>query len=53
MGREVLGPMKALCPSIVECQDQEWEWVVSGAGQGGRGWGFLEGKLGRGITFEM
>jgi hypothetical protein len=33
----------------VECQ--EWEWVGWGAGGGGRG--FSEGKLGKGITFEM
>ena len=25
MGGEALGPVKALCPSIGECQDQEWE----------------------------
>jgi hypothetical protein len=49
MGREALGPVKALCPSVGECQDQEWEWV--GWGQGNRG--FSEGKLGKGITFEM
>jgi hypothetical protein len=47
-----LGPVKALCPSIGECQDQEWEWVVWGAG--GRGErGFSEWKLAKGITFEM
>jgi hypothetical protein len=27
MGGEPLGPVKALLPSIGECQDQEWEWV--------------------------
>jgi hypothetical protein len=43
MGGEALGPVKALCPSIGECQDQEW--VGWGAGGGGR--------LGKGITFEM
>jgi hypothetical protein len=36
MGREALGPVKALCPSIEECQDQEWEWVGWGTGGGGR-----------------
>jgi hypothetical protein len=51
MGGEALGPVKALCPSIGECQDQEWEWVGWGAGGGDRE--FLEGKLGKGITFEM
>jgi hypothetical protein len=45
--------VKVLCPSIGECQDQEWEWVGWGAGGGGRDRGFLEGKLGKGITFEM
>jgi hypothetical protein len=37
MGGEALGPVKALCPSIGECQDQEWEWVDWGAGRGERG----------------
>jgi hypothetical protein len=52
MGGEALGPVKALCPSIGECQDQEWEgrWEADGGG-GDRG--FSEGKLGKGITFEM
>jgi hypothetical protein len=36
MGREALGPVKALCPSIGECQDQEWEWVGWGAGESRR-----------------
>ena len=50
MGGEALGPVKkALCPSIGECQDQEWEWVGWGAGRKV----FLEGKLGKGITFEI
>jgi hypothetical protein len=58
MGGEVLGPVKVLCPSIEKCQGQEvgvggWEWV--GWGEGGKGGnrGFLEGKLGKQITFEM
>jgi hypothetical protein len=25
MGGEALGPVKAQCPNIGECQDQEWE----------------------------
>jgi hypothetical protein len=50
MGGEALGP---LCPCVVECQDQEWEWVSWGAGGGKRGWGFSEGKLEKGITFEI
>jgi hypothetical protein len=51
MEGEALGPVKVLCPSIGECQDWEWEWVGWGAGWGDRG--FLEGKLLKGITFEM
>ena len=54
MGGEVFGPVKVLCPSIGKCQGQE-------AGRGGLGSsgraegerGFSEGKLGKGITFEM
>ena len=46
-------PVKALCPSIGECQDQDWEWVGWGAGREGRDRGFSEGKPGKGITFEM
>ena len=51
MGGEALGPVKTLCPSIGECQDQEWEWVGGGAGVGDKG--SSEGKLGKGIIFEM
>jgi hypothetical protein len=32
---EALGSVKALGPSIGECQDQEWKWVGGGAGGGG------------------
>ena len=39
MRGETLGPVKALCPSTGECQDQEWDsvgwqagWVVEGYG---------------------
>jgi hypothetical protein len=47
MGGEALGPVKALCPSIGECHDQEWGWGVGwGAGGGGGNRGFLEEKLG-------
>jgi hypothetical protein len=53
MGGEALGPVKALFPSIGECQDQEWEWLGWGAGEGGGDRGFLEGELGKEITFEM
>jgi hypothetical protein len=43
-----LGPVKVLCPSIGECQDQEWEWVGWGAGGGGRGQGIFRGKTRKG-----
>jgi hypothetical protein len=36
-------------PQYRRMPDQEWEWV--GWGRGNRG--FSEGKLGKGITFEM
>jgi hypothetical protein len=49
MGREALGPVKVLCPSIEEYQDQAWEWVGLGRGGGGEERGFLEGKLGDNI----
>jgi hypothetical protein len=53
MGEEALGPVKALCPSIGDCQGQEWEWV-SWEEAGGRGdRGISEEKLGKGIKFEM
>jgi hypothetical protein len=51
MGGESLGPVKVLCPIIGECQGQEAG--VSGLGAGGGERGFSEGKLGKGITFEM
>jgi hypothetical protein len=54
VGGKALCPMKALCPSVGECQGQEVG--VVGLVNRGRGyWGgcFLEGKPGKGITFEM
>ena len=54
MGGEALGPVKVLCPSTGECQGQEAG--VSGLVSRGKGGGdraFSEGKLGKGITFEM
>jgi hypothetical protein len=54
MGGEALGPVKVLCPSIGECQDQE-----AGVGELGsrgkqvRGMKFSKGKLEKEITFEM
>jgi hypothetical protein len=53
MGGEALGPVKALCPSIGDTRTRNGRgWVVE-QGEVGRDWGFLEGKLGKGITFEM
>jgi hypothetical protein len=55
MGGETLGPVKALCPNVGECQGQEAE--VGGLVSKGKGdyrrKGFSEGKPGKGITFEM
>jgi hypothetical protein len=53
VGGEALGPVKARCPSVGECQDQEagvGGLVSKGRGEGR---GLSEGKLGKGITFEM
>jgi hypothetical protein len=50
MRGEALGPVKALCPSIGRTRNGSG-WVgEQGEGRGIRG--FLEGKLGKGITFE-
>jgi hypothetical protein len=54
MGGETLGPVKVLCSSIGEYHGQEAR--VGGLGSRGRGGedrGFLEGKLGKRVTFEM
>ena len=49
MGGDTLGSVKALCPSVGECQNQE-----VGVGElVSRGRGVLEGKPGKGIPFEM
>jgi hypothetical protein len=52
MGGETLGPLKALHPSIGECLGQEWE-CIGEQGERGADRGFSEGKLGKGIVFEM
>jgi hypothetical protein len=60
MGGEALGPVKAQCTSVGECQGREAE-VCGGWGgwgntlieEGGRHRGFSEGKPGKGITFEV
>jgi hypothetical protein len=53
MGGEALGPVKVLFPIVGEFQGQEAGvgGLVSRAS--GRGWQFLEGKLGKRTTFEM
>jgi hypothetical protein len=54
MGGEALSPVKVLFPCIGECQDQEagvGGLVSRERSEGNRG--FSEGKLGKGITFEM
>ena len=53
MGGEALGPVKALSPSVGECQGKKVG--VSGLVSRGReeGMGVFMGKPGKGITFEM
>jgi hypothetical protein len=51
MKGEALGPVKVLCPSIGNARARKREWVSWGVGEGNRG--FLEGNLGKGITFEI
>jgi hypothetical protein len=56
MGGEALGPVKALSPRVRECQDREagvGRLVSRGRGRGKGIFRFSEGKLGKGITFEM
>ena len=50
---EALGPVKVMCPSIGYCQGQEEGVDGLVNRRWGNGWGFSEGKLGKGITFEM
>jgi hypothetical protein len=48
--------MKALCPSVEECQGQELGvgmLVSRGRGKGIEGRCVLEGKVGKGISFVM
>jgi hypothetical protein len=55
MGGEALSPMKALCPSVGECQGQEAGvgGLVSRSRAEGIGGGGSEEKPGKGIVFEM
>ena len=48
MGGEALGPVKVLCLSIGECQGQEWECVVWGAGGEEKGLGIFRGETRKG-----
>lgn len=54
MGEEVLDPVKAQCPSEMECQDQETGvgGLVS-IGKGDRIGSSQRGKQGKGITVEI
>jgi hypothetical protein len=56
MGGEALGPVKVLYPIVGECQGQEkgvGGLLSRGRGEGGGDRGCLEGKPGKGATFEM
>jgi hypothetical protein len=53
MGGEALGPMKVLCPCIGEYHDQDAGLGRLGSRSGVGDRRFSEGKLGKGITFEM
>jgi hypothetical protein len=60
MAGEDIGPVKASCRSLGECQGKEvgrcvWGWGNTLIEAGGGGWdrGFLEGKPEKGIKFEM
>jgi hypothetical protein len=48
MGGETLHPVKAVCPSIGERQDQDWEWVGWGAGRVGERIGDFQGEARKG-----
>jgi hypothetical protein len=52
----VLGPVKVICPSIGEwlCQEVRVGGLESRKrGRGGEDREFLEGKIGKGMTFEI
>ena len=53
MGGEALGSVKVLCPSIGECRTGNGSGWVEEQGEWGGDRGFLEGKVGKRITFEM
>ena len=53
MGGEALGPVKALSPSVGECQDREARVVRLVSRGMGTGQGIFRREPGKGITFEM
>ena len=60
MGEKAIGPVKARCPSVWECQGQEvgvGKWVEEhpqrSRGRRNRVGGLAEEKMGREIAFEM
>jgi hypothetical protein len=60
MGKEVLGSVKTLCPSVRECQGRDtggyvWEHTHRSRRRGiwNRRSLWVGGELGKGITFEM
>jgi hypothetical protein len=53
MGREALGPVKVLCPGIGTARARKGSGCVGKQELQGRDRGFSEGKLEKGITFEM
>jgi hypothetical protein len=53
VGEEALGPVKALCPSIGNGRTRNKSGWVDEQGEGEGIGDFSEGKLGKGITFEM
>jgi hypothetical protein len=56
VGGEALSSMKALCPSVGECQGQEGgvgKLLIRGREEGTGGGCFLEGKPEKRITFEV
>ena len=53
MRGEALGPVKARCPSVGECQDTEEGMGGLVSRRRGDGIGVSEWKQGKGIAFEM
>jgi hypothetical protein len=53
MGGEALSPVKVLCPSVGECQEEAGVGgLVSRGREEGMGEWLLEGKPGKGITLN-